>query len=269
MRRIAVVQMASGPHVQANLLEAERHLAKAAEAGAELVVLPENFSQMPGNDSERVAAAELAGEGPVQTFLADQARRHSIWLVGGTLPLRSHESGRAFASCLVYAPDGAQMARYDKIHLFDVILEGTQESYHESATTLAGWQPVTVETDLGRVGLAICYDLRFPELFRRLMLEGAEIVALPAAFTAQTGKAHWEVLVRARAIENLSYIAAAGQGGFHVNGRSTYGHSMIVDPWGRVLTTCRRGAGIGDSVFDPDRLHQLRRTFPCLEHRRL
>ncbi len=269
MKRIAAVQMASGPNLSANLLEAGRHIAEAAEGGAGLVVLPENFNLMPQHDSERVAAAEADGSGATQDFLAEQAARHGIWLVGGTIPLRSPDPARVYAACLVYGPDGNRAARYDKIHLFDVHLDETDESYHESASTVHGERVVTVDTDLGRVGLAVCYDLRFPELFRALLDRGSEIFVLPAAFTASTGRAHWESLLRARAIENLSYIAASAQGGYHVSGRETYGHSMIVDPWGVVLAERERGAGVVDAEIDLARLRRVRRSFPSIDHRRL
>ena len=269
MKRIAAVQMASGPNLSANLLEAGRHIAEAAEGGAGLVVLPENFNLMPQHDSERVVAAEADGSGATQEFLAEQAARHGIWLVGGTIPLRSPDPARVYAACLVYGPDGNRAARYDKIHLFDVHLDETDESYHESASTVHGERVVTVDTDLGRVGLAVCYDLRFPELFRALLERGSEIFVLPAAFTASTGRAHWEPLLRARAIENLSYIAASAQGGYHVSGRETYGHSMIVDPWGVVLAERERGAGVVGAEIDLARLRRVRRSFPSIDHRRL
>jgi predicted amidohydrolase len=266
---VAAVQMASGPNLSANLLEAGRHIAEAADIGAGLVVLPENFNLMPKDDCERVAAAEADGSGSTQDFLAEQAARYGIWLVGGTIPLRSPDPARVYAACLVYGPDGNRVARYDKIHLFDVHLDETDESYHESASTVHGERVVTVDTDLGRIGLAVCYDLRFPELFRALLDCGAEILALPAAFTASTGRAHWEPLLRARAIENLSYLVAAAQGGYHVSGRETYGHSMIVDPWGVVVTERERGVGAAHAEIDLARLRRVRRSFPSIDHRRL
>ncbi|MEJ2654729.1 MAG: carbon-nitrogen hydrolase family protein [Acidihalobacter sp.] len=269
MKCVAAVQMASGPNLSANLLEAGRHIAEAADIGAGLVVLPENFNLMPKDDCERVAAAEADGSGSTQDFLAEQAARYGIWLVGGTIPLRSPDPARVYAACLVYGPDGNRVARYDKIHLFDVHLDETDESYHESASTVHGERVVTVDTDLGRMGLAVCYDLRFPELFRALLDRGAEILALPAAFTASTGRAHWEPLLRARAIENLSYLVAAAQGGYHVSGRETYGHSMIVDPWGVVVTERERGVGAVHAEIDLARLRRVRRSFPSIDHRRL
>lgn len=269
MTRIAAVQMASGPSLSANLLDAGRHVAEAAEAGARLVVLPENFSLMPQDERERVATAEPDGSGPTQEFLAEQASRHGIWLVGGTIALRSSDPDRAHPACLVYGPDGARVARYDKIHLFDVQLDDTGERYHESAANAPGNRVVTVQTEVGCVGLAVCYDLRFPELFRALLDQGAEIFILPSAFTASTGRAHWAPLLRARAIENLSYVVAAAQGGYHLNGRETYGHSMIVDPWGRVLAERDRGTGAVLGDIDLEWLRRVRRSFPSIEHRRL
>ncbi|APZ42758.1 carbon-nitrogen hydrolase family protein [Acidihalobacter ferrooxydans] len=269
MRRVAAVQMASGPNITANLLEAGKHIAGAADEGARLVVLPENFSLMPEYDQERVAAVEDDGSGPTQDFLAEQAARHRVWLVGGTVPLRSADPERPYAACLVYGPDGRRAARYDKIHLFDVQLDDTGEQYHESASTMPGRDVVTLDTDVGRLGLAICYDLRFPELFRALLDRGAQIIAVPAAFTAHTGRAHWEPLLRARAIENLVYVIAAAQGGYHVSGRETYGHSMIVDSWGGVLAQRERGAGTVCAQIDPERQHRVRRSFPSIDHRRL
>lgn len=269
MTCVAAVQMASGPVVSANLLEAGRYIAEAATAGARLVVLPENFSLMPRDECEWVAAAEDDGSGPTQEFLAEQAARHGLWLVGGTLPLRSPDPERAYAASLVYAPDGSRAARYDKVHLFDVHLDDSDEHYHESATTMPGGQVVTLDTDLGRIGLAVCYDLRFPELFRALLDRGAEIIVLPSAFTALTGRAHWQPLLRARAIENLSYVVAAAQGGYHVSGRETYGHSMIVDPWGLVLVERERGAGVVRAEVDLAYLRRIRRSFPSIDHRRL
>lgn len=269
MTRIAAVQMASGPNLSANLLDAGRHVAEAADAGARLVVLPENFSLMPQGERERVAAAESDGSGPTQEFLAEQAMRHGIWLIGGTIPLRSADPSRVHPACLVFGPDGTRVARYDKMHLFDVHLDDTGERYHESASNVPGDRVVTVQTDVGCVGLAVCYDLRFPELFRALLDRGAEIFTLPSAFTASTGRAHWAPLLRARAIENLSYVVAAAQGGYHVSGRETYGHSMIVDPWGVVLAERDRGTGAVLGEIDLDWLRRVRRSFPSIEHRRL
>ena len=270
MSKFAAIQMASGPQVAANLLAAEKLIAGAVEDGAQFVLLPENFALMGRNEQDKLAIQEQPGSGPLQEFLATQAKKYGIWLCGGTLPLASEDSARVYASSLVFNDQGEQVARYDKIHLFDVQLVASNEQYNESETILSGNDPVVFETPFGRVGLSICYDLRFPELFRSLLDQGAEVILLPAAFTDFTGKAHWEILLRARAIENLSYIVAAAQGGYHVNGRSTYGHSMIVDPWGGIVAQ-RESASAGFVVGEikQDFLSSTRRSFPALEHRKL
>ncbi|MFW6379904.1 MAG: carbon-nitrogen hydrolase family protein [Halorhodospira sp.] len=265
---LAAVQMASGPHVEANLEEAARHIGEAAAQGAELVALPENFAIMGYRDTDKLHCAEPDGEGPIQAFLAEQARRHRVTLVGGTIPLQGMTPERVRPACLVYGPDGRRVACYDKIHLFDVEV-GPGEAYRESATQQPGSEPVVLDTPVGRVGLAICYDLRFPELFRALVAAGAELLVVPSAFTAVTGEAHWHVLVRARAIENLCYVVAPDQGGYHVNGRETHGESMIVDPWGRVLGSLERGSGVMTATASLDRIDELRERFPVLHHRKL
>ncbi len=234
MNRLAAVQMASGPRVHANLLAAGRLIAEAARGGARLVVLPENFAHMGREEHDKLALAEQPGDGPIQDFLAREAARLGIWIVGGTLPLAGRDAGRVRASCLVYDERGRQVARYDKMHLFDVEVVGSEERYMESDTVEPGDELAVVDTPVGRLGLAVCYDLRFPELFRCLQARGAEIIVLPSAFTAVTGQAHWEPLLRARAIENLCYIVAAAQGGSHASGRQTHGDSMIVDRWGLI-----------------------------------
>lgn len=269
MSKVAAIQMASGPNIQANLAEAARLIENAVGQGAELVVLPENFAIMAMTEKERVGAAEQPGEGPIQDFLHNQARKHRIWLVGGTIPMVSEIAGKARASCLVINPQGEQVARYDKIHMFDVLIEDSQERYSESETTDTGDELVLVDTPLGRLGLAICYDLRFPELFRNLTDQGMEICVMPSAFTAITGKAHWEPLVRARAIENQCYLIAADQGGFHINGRATHGDSMIVDPWGNILNRLMSGSGVVVANIDRGFLINTRKNFPVLEHRRM
>lgn len=269
MSRLAAIQMASGPNVNSNLLEADRLIARAADGGADLVVLPENFALIGMTEYEKVAQRETDGGGPIQDFLAEQAARHGVWLVGGTVPLAAHAPDKVRAACLLFDDQGRRVARYDKIHLFDVRLEESGENYIESETIEHGDATVVVDTPFGRLGLAVCYDLRFPELFRHIVDQGAEIIALPAAFTAVTGRAHWEVLVRARAIENLSYVIASAQGGYHVNGRETHGDSMVVDPWGVVMDRLPRGSGVVMAETDRERLQRLRRTFPALQHRRL
>lgn len=269
MPMMASIQMVSGPNVANNLATAAELLALAADQGAQLVVLPENFALMGRREEEKVAVRETEGDGPIQAFLAEQAARHRLWLVGGTIPLRTpnDDTQRVRAACLLYDDHGRQVARYDKVHLFDVQVVDSQERYAESATIEAGNHYVCVETPLGRLGLAVCYDLRFPEQFRALVDQGMEILALPAAFTAATGQAHWETLLRARAIENQCYVIASAQGGRHANGRETHGDSLLIDPWGAILDRWPRGPGVVLAEFDRERLENIRRQFPVLEHR--
>jgi predicted amidohydrolase len=269
MTRIAAIQMASGPKLGANLVEAERLIGQAAESGAKLIVLPENFAFMGEREQDKLKVREQHGGGPIQGFLATQAQRHGVWLVGGTVPLACDEPDKVRAACLVYDAEGREVARYDKVHLFDVTVTDNQaERYEESMTIEPGRDAVVLDTPVGRLGLAVCYDLRFPEQFRCMLSEGMEIIALPAAFTAITGKAHWEVLVRSRAIENLAYVIAADQGGYHLGGRETHGDSMIVDPWGIVLKRLPRGAGVISAELDRERLLSIRRSFPVTDHRK-
>ncbi len=267
--RAAAIQMASGPNVSANLLEAERLVTEAAAGGAGLVVLPENFAFKGRQDRDLLGLREAADDGPLQEFLGQLARRLGIWLVGGTLPLEAENPDRVRAACMVYDDQGTRVARYDKIHLFDVHLVEAGERYTESDTIEPGTRPLVVDSPFGRLGIAVCYDLRFPELFRNLLDKGMEVICLPASFTAITGKAHWETLVRARAIENLSYVVAAAQGGFHIDGRETHGHSMIVDPWGTVLSQVPRGTGSVSCRLDREYLESTRRNFPTIDHRKL
>lgn len=267
--KIGAVQMATGPNVSANLFEAERLVREAVESGARLVVLPENFAFMGKSDQDQLALSEADGEGRLQEFLARVARQFGIWLVGGTIPLAARDSNKVRAACLVYDDRGERVGRYDKVHLFDVCLPGVEERYEESATIEAGERVTVLDSPFGRLGVAVCYDLRFPEMFRQMLDAGMELLAIPAAFTALTGRAHWEILVRARAIENLAYVVAAAQGGFHINGRETHGHSMIVDPWGAVLAQVPRGSGTICCAIDREFLDSVRRNFPTIEHRRL
>lgn len=269
MKRVAAVQMASGSNVQANLTEAGRHIRAAAEEGAKLVVLPENFALMGKTDSDLLKIKEKEGSGPIQKFLSETAAKHGVWLVGGTIPMESDDPSLVRSACLVFNDKGERVARYDKIHLFDVDIVDSNESYTESKTIQPGTDVHVVDTPVGKVGIAICYDVRFPELFRKLLDQGAEIFAIPSAFTAITGRAHWESLIRARAIENLCFVIAAGQGGYHVSGRETHGDSMIVDPWGSVLDRLQRGSGVVIADIDSDRLSQIRKHFPAIKHRRL
>jgi predicted amidohydrolase len=269
MSVVACVQMASSPNIGANLLEAERLIEEAVSQQARLVVLPENFALMGRSERDKVEVREHPGSGPIQTFLAEQAAHHGIWLVGGTIPLEADDPNKVLATCLVFDEQGRQVGRYDKIHLFDVALVDSGEQYTESDTIEPGNEVVVIDSPFGRMGLAVCYDLRFPELFRQQLDQGLEVVVMPSAFTAITGRAHWEVLVRARAIENLCYVIAPDQGGYHLSGRETYGHSMIVDPWGTVLNSLARGPGVVCADIDLGRLQSARRNFPSITHRRL
>lgn len=269
MSKVAAIQMASGPNVEANLNEASRLITLAVNAGAKLIVLPENFAIMGMSEQDKVAIREDEGNGPIQTFLTEQADKQRVWIVAGTIPLYSRDEQRVRAACLVFDERGKQVARYDKIHLFDAQLKESNETYNESATIEPGDEVVVLDSPFGKLGLAICYDLRFPELFRRMMDENVEIIALPSAFTAITGKAHWDVLVRARSIENICYVIASAQGGYHVNGRETHGDSMIVDPWGVILDRLPRGSGFVCADLDLDKIRSTRRSFPVLEHRKL
>ena len=261
--KVAAVQMASGPNVTGNLNEARRLIELVAGQGARLVVLPEYFPIMGLNEMDKVAVREQPGSGVIQDFLSETARKHKIWLVGGSIPLAASSADKVLNSCLVYNELGEQVARYDKIHLFNLDLGN--EHYHEARTIEPGKQIVVVDSPFGRIGLAVCYDLRFPELFRAM--RNVDIIVLPSAFTETTGKVHWEVLVRARAIENLAYVIAAAQGGYHVSGRETHGNSMIVDPWGRVLDRLPRGSGVVIAEVNPSYQASLRASLPALTHR--
>lgn len=265
--KVAAVQMASGPNVAANLNEVRRLVEKAVKAGAELVVLPENFALMPMNEEQRLQSAEKFGDGPVQQFVSAIAAEHGIWLVAGTIGIVAPGGKKVRAAALLYDDKGICVARYDKIHLFDVELENG-ERYSESNVFDAGVEPVVVDTPFGRLGLAICYDLRFPELFRSMLDQGAELFAVPSAFTATTGRAHWEILVRARAVENLAYLIAADQGGYHVSGRETHGDTMIVGPWGEIMDRLSRGSGVVVGDIDIGRLQAVRRSLPSIRHRK-
>lgn len=261
--RIAAIQMVSGPTVAGNLEEAGRLIAMAAAQGAQLVALPEYFCIMGMKDTDKVAVRETLGAGPIQSFLSATAKQHGVWVVGGSAPLVASDPGKVRNSSLVYDATGARVARYDKIHLFG--FEMGKERYHEAGTIEAGDTPVTLDTPFGRLGLSICYDMRFPELYRSM--QDVDIILVPSAFTETTGRAHWETLLRARAIENLAYVLAPAQGGRHVNGRETHGDSMIIDPWGVVLNRLPRGAGVVIADVDLQRMHGLRRNLPALSHR--
>lgn len=267
--RVAAVQMTSAIDVAANLATAVESIEAAAAAGAQMVVLPENFASMGRNEADRCALAEPDGGGPLQDFLAQTAARCRVWIVGGTVPVASDDPSRPFASCLVFADDGARVARYDKMHLFDVGIPGSGDRYGESRHTLPGTAPSLVETPWGGLLVAVCYDLRFPELFRHFPSAQQRIIALPAAFTAPTGAAHWATLVRARAIENLCFVVAAAQAGQHENGRRTHGHSMIVSPWGETVGDAGTAPGFIVGDLDLSVQDETRRRFPALGHRRL
>lgn len=269
MKKIAVIQMASGPHVAGNLNEAARLLEMAADQQVGLVVLPENFALMSMNQEDLLTAAETLGNGPIQSFLSDKARDLGLWIVGGTIPIKVDSSDKVRAVSILFDDKGRQVADYSKIHLFDAQIEESGEEYAESRIIEPGDRIVVVDTPFGRMGMAICYDLRFPEMFRTMLDENVQLIVAPSAFTAITGKAHWEVLVRARAIENLSYVLAAAQGGYHYNGRETYGDSMIVDPWGNVLNRHAKGAGVISADLDLEYVKAVRERFPVVEHRTL
>jgi deaminated glutathione amidase len=295
--KIGAVQMVSGTEVGPNLETARRLVARAAAAGARLVVLPEYFCLMGRADRDKLAIAEAPGDGPIQAMLAETARAHGIWLVGGTLPIATanlqdravpgprpegeketrsgpslpgNDADRVLNANCVYAPDGTLAARYDKIHLFRY--DNGRERYDEGAAIRAGNTPTSVRADGLRVGLSVCYDLRFPELYRDLVYAAGEppcdLLSVPSAFTHTTGLAHWELLLRARAVENQCYVVAAAQGGLHENGRRTYGHSLVVDPWGKVLGVCEEGEGVVLAEVDPACIAQVRAQLPALAHSR-
>jgi nitrilase len=274
--KIALLQTVSSTRVEDNLDTAAALVGEAAAAGARLAVLPEYFCFMGRKDVDKLAIAEADGAGPIQDRLASIARTHGVWLVGGTLPIRDEAAadspsggpGRARNACCVWSPEGERIARYDKIHLFR--FSDGSESYDEGRTLVAGSTPVAFEADGWRVGLSVCYDLRFPELYRALMRPApCDLLLVPSAFTVPTGRAHWELLLRARAVENQTYVAAAAQGGTHENGRTTWGHSLVADPWGTVVAErAEPGAGIVCHVLERDRIAAARGKLPALEHRR-
>lgn len=269
MPRVAAIQMQSVPERAANLELAGRLLEQAAGEGAQLAILPEYFALFGLPEAERIKATETPGHGPVQDFLAETAARLGLWIVGGTTPLAGPEMPRSRAACLVFDAAGEAVARYDKMHLFDVeVADGTRR-YAESEYTAPGTEPVVIDSPVGRLGLSVCYDIRFPELYRALSAAGAEVMAVPAAFTAATGAAHWALLMRARAVENLSYTVGATQWGRHANGRETYGHAMLVEPWGEVIAERPKGNAAVCADLDMDRLRETRRSFPALAHRQL
>lgn len=261
--RVAAIQMVSTPSVEANLDAAQALVAEAVAEGARLVALPEYFCFMGMHERDKVAIRERDGHGPIQDFLARVAREHGVWIVGGTVPLEAADPARVRNSSLLYDDTGRRVARYDKIHLFG--FERGAEKYREANTIEPGDTPVAVATPFGRLALSVCYDVRFPELYRRLA--PMDVIAVPSAFTATTGRAHWDMLVRSRAVENLAYVVAPAQGGRHPNGRLTHGHTMIVDPWGEVLGELVDGPGVVIAEIDADHLARVRASLPALEHR--
>lgn len=264
MARVALLQMVSSAKVADNLQQVEHYMHQAKENEAELVVLPENFAFMGINDTDKFQVAEHYGQGSIQQKISQLAKKLGLWVVAGTIPLKGTGS-KVRSSCIVYDDNGLSVARYDKIHLFDVRVS-EQEAHQESLSIERGNELVVVDTPVGMIGLTVCYDLRFPELYQQLLLKGAQLFTVPSAFTAVTGLAHWDILLRARAIENLCYVLAPNQGGQHENGRHTYGHSMVVEPWGKVIVQKEAGAGLVTADIDLQRLQQLRRHFPCVDH---
>ncbi|WP_395702955.1 carbon-nitrogen hydrolase family protein [Aquabacterium sp.] len=266
--KIAALQMVSVPEVGRNLEAASRLVAEAAAAGARLVALPEYFCLLGRTDRDKLAVAEADGEGLIQQTLAALAREHGVWLIGGTLPLRTADPERVRNSCCVWGPDGQRVARYDKIHLF--AYDNGRERYDEGRVLEAGSTPVAFDADGLRVGLSVCYDLRFPELYRALMQPApCDLIVVPSAFTYTTGRAHWELLLRARAVENQCYVLAPAQGGTHENGRRTWGHSLVADPWGELLACRDEGEGVVIAELDVARIAEVRRQLPAQGHRRL
>ncbi|WP_244814388.1 carbon-nitrogen hydrolase family protein [Caballeronia sp. Lep1P3] len=261
--QVAALQMVSTPDRERNIAEAGALIAEAARGGAQLVLLPEYFCYMGFKETDKLAIRETPGDGPIQQFLSDTAREHRVWVIGGTLPLKSPEASRVLNTSLVFDPNGQQAARYDKIHLFS--FDKGEESFLEARTIYPGSEVRTFEAPFGRVGLSVCYDLRFPEMYRKM--GDCALIVVPSAFTYTTGRAHWETLLKARAIENQCYVLAAAQGGKHENGRRTWGHSMLIDPWGEVVAVREEGAGVVAGTIDPQRIASVRQSLPALRHR--
>ncbi|BCQ22260.1 carbon-nitrogen hydrolase family protein [Caballeronia sp. NK8] len=261
--QVAALQMVSTPDLERNLADAGRLIAEAARGGAQLVLLPEYFCYMGFKDTDKLAIRETPGAGPIQQFLSDAAREHRVWVIGGTLPLQSTEPDRVLNTTLVFDPAGKQVARYDKIHLFN--FEKGEESFDEARTICPGSEVRTFEAPFGRVGLSVCYDLRFPELYRKL--GDCALLVVPSAFTYTTGNAHWETLLKARAVENQCYVLAAAQGGKHENGRRTWGHSMLIDPWGEIVAVREEGMGVAAGGIDLQRIAAVRQSLPAYRHR--
>src|ERR1700674_5605161 len=269
MGNVAAIQMTSSHDVAENLASAGALLREAKDAGALVACLPENFSFIGLKDADKLQVAEADGNGPVQAFLSDTARQLKMWILGGTIVIRTKDSSRVANSSLLIDAAGRRVARYDKIHMFDVTIPGRNEQYRESTHVVPGRNPVVADTPVGKLGLSVCYDMRFPELYRELVAQGAEWLAMPAAFTVPTGHAHWETLLRARAIENLCYVVAPAQSGTHSSGRETYGDSLIVDYWGQVLSRLAKGTGVITADIDLAKEAETRARFPALDNRQL
>jgi nitrilase len=269
MGKVAAIQMTSSHLVPENLAAAGKLLREAKELGADIACLPENFSFIGLKDRDKLAVAEVDGEGPIQDFLRDTARELQLWILGGTTVIKGDSPQRVSNTSLLYDAQGRRVARYDKIHLFDVTIPGREESYLESTHIMPGREVVVADTPIGKLGLSVCYDMRFPELYRDLVARGAEWLSMPAAFTVPTGRAHWETLLRARAIENLCYVVAPAQVGTHSSGRETYGDTLIVDYWGQVLSRLAKGNGVVMADIDLAKQAETRRRFPALDNRRL
>ena len=269
MGMVAAIQMTSSHVVADNLRAAGELLREAKDLGAEIACLPENFSFIGLRDADKLQVAETDGDGPVQTFLHDTARQLKLWILGGTTVIKGDSASRVANTSLLIDADGKRVARYDKIHLFDVTIPGRNEQYLESTHVTPGRNVVVADTPVGRLGLSVCYDMRFPELYRDLVTQGAEWLVMPAAFTVPTGRAHWETLLRARAIENLCYVVAPAQSGTHTSGRETYGDTLIVDYWGQVLSRLAKGTGVITADIDLAKQAETRERFPALDNRRL
>jgi nitrilase len=269
MGKVAAIQMTSGHVVADNLAAAAALLREAKDAGAEIACLPENFCFIGLKDADKLRVAEGDGDGPVQDFLSATARALKMWILAGTIVLRGDSASRVANTSLLIDADGKRVARYDKIHLFDVTIPGRNEQYLESRHVTPGGTAVVADTPVGRLGMSVCYDMRFPELYRELVSRGAEWLAMPAAFTVPTGRAHWETLLRARAIENLCYVVAPAQWGTHSSGRETYGDTIIIDYWGQVLSRLAKGTGVITTDIDLTQMNESRQRFPALENRRL
>jgi len=272
LSKIAAIQMASGPQLKANLMEATRLIREAAKKGSQMIVLPESFALMAMHESENIELAENENDGYIQNIIKQSAIDNKVWIVAGSIPLKSKSSDKISAASLMFNDKGELVARYNKIHLFDVDINSPKkcddqsETYRESDTFEAGKEIVVVDTPFGKIGMSICYDLRFPMLYQEMVKRGAEIILVPSAFTHTTGKMHWEPLLKARAIENQCYVIAAAQGGFHVNGRRTYGHSIAIDYLGKTQALLLKGTGVISTPINLEELRKLRQSFPVLEH---